>query len=281
MKKAHLNPIGPVYCSSKSSVRMLEREMFEKNSYLRNGIELHKGSVIIDAGANIGIFTLFVNYKCQNDCQVYSFEPIPDTFEILKRNICLYGLQESVNPFNLGLTYIDGPEETEFTVYKEHDTISTMYPHVKEVTNLQPMKNSENFAAILKLFHSPYYHLAKVPIIKNIIQRIYLSRYLSTKKMLCKLVNLSTIVDKHDINIIDLLKIDVEGAEFDVVKGIRDDHWNRIKQVVVEVNDVMYTTDQFLGYLRDRGFKHIFVDDNPHLRKLGFNNHKMVFARKG
>ena len=177
MKKAHLNPIGPVYCSSKSSVRMLEREMFEKNSYLRNGIELHKGSVIIDAGANIGIFTLFVNYKCQNDCQVYSFEPIPDTFEILKRNICLYGLQESVNPFNLGLTYIDGPEETEFTVYKEHDTISTMYPHVKEVTNLQPMKNSENFAAILKLFHSPYYHLAKVPIIKNIIQRIYLSRY--------------------------------------------------------------------------------------------------------
>ena len=99
--------------------------------------------------------------------------------------------------------------------------------------------------------------------------------------MLCKLVNLSTIVDKHDINIIDLLKIDVEGAEFDVVKGIRDDHWNRIKQVVVEVNDVMYTTDEFLGYLRDRGFKHIFVDDNPHLRKLGFNNHKMVFARKG
>src|SRR5205823_5305892 len=37
---------------------------------------------------------------------------------------------------------------------------------------------------------------------------------------------------------IDLLKIDVEKSEHDVLRGIDDEHWPMIDQVVIEVHDI-------------------------------------------
>ena len=37
---------------------------------------------------------------------------------------------------------------------------------------------------------------------------------------------------------IDLLKIDVEGAELSVLRGVRREHWPRVRAVVAEVHDV-------------------------------------------
>ncbi len=37
---------------------------------------------------------------------------------------------------------------------------------------------------------------------------------------------------------VDLLKIDVERAELDVLHGVRQQDWPRIRQVVLEVHDV-------------------------------------------
>ncbi|KAG6015088.1 hypothetical protein E4U41_004708, partial [Claviceps citrina] len=36
---------------------------------------------------------------------------------------------------------------------------------------------------------------------------------------------------------VDLLKIDVEGAEMDVLRGVDDEHWPLVRNVVLEIGD--------------------------------------------
>ncbi len=40
------------------------------------------------------------------------------------------------------------------------------------------------------------------------------------------------------LEVVDLLKVDVERAELDVLRGIADGDWPKIRQLVMEVHDV-------------------------------------------
>lgn len=49
---------------------------------------------------------------------------------------------------------------------------------------------------------------------------------------------------------IDLLKIDVEGAELDVLAGLSDADWGLVQNVVIEISDIdgnMAEVERFLG----------------------------------
>ena len=46
----------------------------------------------------------------------------------------------------------------------------------------------------------------------------------------CAMTTVSALMAEHDLERIDLLKIDVEGAELDVLRGIRPEDWPRICQ---------------------------------------------------
>jgi len=54
------------------------------------------------------------------------------------------------------------------------------------------------------------------------------------------IVTVSDVIDAHDadLNAVHLLKIDVERAEADVLRGIRPSHWPRIHRVVLECHDI-------------------------------------------
>ena len=43
---------------------------------------------------------------------------------------------------------------------------------------------------------------------------------------------------KARVDKIDLLKVDVEKSEFEVLRGISDEDWGRIKQLVMEVHNL-------------------------------------------
>jgi FkbM family methyltransferase len=58
-------------------------------------------SVVVDAGANIGNHSVFFSLIC-NAKAVYAFEPMTETFKILKINIALNNLS-NVHAFNCGL----------------------------------------------------------------------------------------------------------------------------------------------------------------------------------
>jgi hypothetical protein len=52
---------------------------------------------------------------------------------------------------------------------------------------------------------------------------------------------------------IDYLKVDVEGAELDVLLGIRDDHWELVDQCVIEVHNVDGRLEQVQRLLQSKG----------------------------
>jgi 31-O-methyltransferase len=81
----------------------------------------------------------------------------------------------------------------------------------------------------------------------------------------CRLRMLSEIVDEECVERIDLLKVDVEKSEREVLEGIRDEHWDKIRQVVVEVHDDQGALDEIHALLARRGFE-ITAEQDPQLK---------------
>lgn len=53
--------------------------------YNPHKLHIEPDDIVVDIGANIGVFTLFAACKTRN--KIYAYEPFPENFEILNRNI--------------------------------------------------------------------------------------------------------------------------------------------------------------------------------------------------
>jgi FkbM family methyltransferase len=92
-------------------------------------------------------------------------------------------------------------------------------------------------------------------------------------------VTLDEAFRKHDIGHCDLLKIDVEGHEYDILHAASDETLDRIERIHGEFHDVRpedprTRISHFSDFLRDHGFAVCVV---PHRKKP---NHGMFFAQK-
>lgn len=63
---------------------------------------LHRGSVVWDIGANVGLYSCYA--AKQRDCRVFAFEPSVFNLELLARNIFLNGLTEQITIVPLPLS---------------------------------------------------------------------------------------------------------------------------------------------------------------------------------
>ncbi|MDI6722718.1 MAG: FkbM family methyltransferase [Candidatus Aenigmarchaeota archaeon] len=64
--------------------------------------QLSENPVIIDIGAHIGTFSIYAIKKIPA-ATIYSFEPHPDNYEILMKNIRMNGFERSIMPFRLAV----------------------------------------------------------------------------------------------------------------------------------------------------------------------------------
>ena len=100
--------------------------------------------------------------------------------------------------------------------------------------------------------------------------------YASRKKdRICRLTRLSTIIADRGNERIDLLKVDVEGGEWDVLRGIDEADWEKIRQVVVEVHDSEAGADVMSDWLGRRGFE-VAIDQEDRGRRSPLS---MLYAR--
>jgi FkbM family methyltransferase len=67
---------------------------FFENIHTPQDLQIEEEDVVVDIGANIGIVTLFAALRTEKT--VYAFEPSPENYEFLKRNIRSNGLQNVV-----------------------------------------------------------------------------------------------------------------------------------------------------------------------------------------
>lgn len=91
-------------------LRHLYREIFIERLYARH--QPGEASLIIDAGANIGIATLWYRYQYP-DARIICFEPDPSTFKLLEANVTGNGL-ENVELHNVAVSDVAGELEFYF-----------------------------------------------------------------------------------------------------------------------------------------------------------------------
>ena len=77
----------------------------------------------------------------------------------------------------------------------------------------------------------------------------------------CPVFTLSDLLRTRQVDHIDLLKIDVEGAELQVLEGLSMEDWSIIEQVVLEVHDVDGRLAELVSLLMSFGLTDLHVDE--------------------
>ncbi|MBU2101092.1 FkbM family methyltransferase [Candidatus Micrarchaeota archaeon] len=188
---------------SKTKDRDIFVEIVLGNEYFTDQIKLNKTSVVFDIGAQIGIFSVFIAGKAR---KIFSFEPVPENFELLEENIKLNGLEEKVKTFNLAVSSKKGKEKI--------------------------FLNSNNSGG-----HSIFGKGSFIEV---------------------NSVDLKEIFEENRIEECDLLKIDVEGAEYNILYALPEKFFQRIKQIVMECHEIDLKQKNFhsmIVFLESKGFK--------------------------
>jgi amino acid adenylation domain-containing protein/FkbM family methyltransferase len=223
---------------NKNETDYMYREIFELQAYLKHGITLRDGDCVFDVGANIGLFMLFVKHVCPG-AKVYSFEPNPFVGDILKANALLS--ENGCKQFNCGLS--SKPGTATFTFFPGFSLLSGLYA------------DPETEKQVVKTFilNQQRLGLAEVGELLTEADDILQERFASLTFPVT-LNTLSRVIEEEKIERIDLLKINVEKSELDVLKGIRDEDWKKIKQIVLEV-DVSENVEGIVSLLKRHGYE--------------------------
>ena len=91
----------------------------------------------------------------------------------------------------------------------------------------------------------------------------------SEKKISC--FTLDKILEKHKINNLDYLNVDVEGNELNVIKSINFKKYKPLL-ISIESNDIILE-----DYLKDDTFKHLVDNEYVFINKIGVTN---IFVHK-
>jgi len=238
------------------------KEIFEDQCYLRHGIRLQDGATVVDIGANIGLFSLFVMSRCKNP-KIYAFEPAPVVYDLLKANCAAYG--PNVQAFNVGVS--DKPKTAPFTFYEKSSVFSGFHPDETE--------DREAIQAVVR-------NVLNSQSVAGESVEAYVSE-LTANRLLCnthecRLTTVSDIIRENQIDKIDLLKIDAEKSELDIIRGIEDRDWSKIDQVVIEIHDSSHeAVKRIKDLLIERGYR-CAVEQETLLEHAGLFN---LYATRG
>jgi FkbM family methyltransferase len=226
--------------------------------YFRNGVELHEGDIVFDVGANIGLFALWVYQQCKTNVSVYAFEPIPAIFEVLHSNAQRFD-SEKIKCFPYGLS--QESKSVEFAYHPNATALSSAYDDdLPELRNqlkqsvLRNLKDAPPSVRWLRFFPTFWQSL----IIDNKLDRAF-----QVEQVTCQLKTLSEVIREHNVQQIDLLKVDVERSELDVFLGIEEQDWSKIKQIVVEVHNKDHRVEKITDLFKKHGLSKITIEQEP------------------
>jgi len=188
--------------------------IFDHLVYLKHGIRIPQDACMLDIGANIGLSMLFLHQYAPKG-KIYLFEPVPDIFDVLQKNIAIYEQIHAV-PLMLGLS--SKPGAVEFTYYPNWSALSGLYGNVAEEEELSRVFMQNHYGELAQYADE------------------WLAGRFQGKTVHCELRTISQIISEHQIEKIDLIKINVEKSEYDILLGIDEADWAKIDQLVIEVH---------------------------------------------
>jgi FkbH-like protein/FkbM family methyltransferase len=240
----------------------LYEEIFENECYLKHDVGLPEGATVVDIGANIGLFSLFVMSRCRNP-RIYAFEPAPVAYDLLKANCDAYG--SCAQAFNFGVS--DRQGTAAFTFYENSSVFSSFHSGEAEDGKAirAVVRNMLKAESVADESAQEYVHELTRDRLRHSIHQ-------------CRLTTVSDIIRENQIERIDLLKIDAEKSELDIIRGIADSDWPKIDQMVVEIHD---TTGEVVRRINDlligKGYR-CAIEQEKLLENSGLFN---LFATRG
>lgn len=180
------------------------------NKQWNSGIigEIIKNKAVLDIGANIGNHTLYYVLECGAN-SVYCFEPVRETFDVLKKNVEINDIKNSVHLYNKGVGSICGKAQVAF--FDKENIGGTM---------IEP-NNSGN-------------------------------------------IDLVSIDELNITEDIGLVKIDVEGFELEVLKGMLETLSKNKPYITVEIRDRNFEIAQSM--LLPLGYKYQEIEEHKDWR---------------
>ena len=245
---------------SKAELAHFYEDIFEHQVYLRHGVTLHEGECVFDVGANIGLFTLFSHRKV-NHLRVFAFEPAPPLFQILSFNTALHKVNAML--FNCGIS--SEPKTATFTFYPQSSGMSSFYADKEEEKDALRAIMRNQLEAGMKGMEDLMRHA------EDLLEERFKSEIFE-----CRLRPLSEIIQEQGVERIDLLKIDVQKSELDVLTGIEEHDWPKIRQIVIEVHDLGGRLNEITSLLNHHGFKVEVEQDAMYEGSVLYN----LFAKK-
>tara|TARA_B100001559_G_scaffold317748_2_gene323487 strand:- start:145 stop:948 length:804 start_codon:yes stop_codon:yes gene_type:complete len=264
MKKTTLVDGSQIFCITPTEGQMLYEHI---SGYLEHDlINIAEGDTIIDVGANIGVFGIRLSKMFAN-IQIIGFEPIGEIFRVLEKNAEL-SQNKSFKIFNWGIS--DKQENINFTYYPNSPALSTANPDMWS-------SDEELLIALEGNLDNPPSNWWWAKYIPKFLYPHIVTRLRKNAKIIpCKLKTLSMSIEECGIENIDLLKIDCEGNELKVLKGIEKKHWPLIKQIVTEVHDIDGRLDYICKMLKKLGFI-VSVVSEPSMENTALYN---VYAKQ-
>lgn len=266
MKSARLPDGTSIWCDEPVGVKAVWQEI---ESYFPGDEQVRAGDVVFDVGANIGLFSLAAHRQSGGQAFIYSFEPIPSTCHILKANARQFDPDESQwRTFRAGLG-----QKNEIAVLHHFPRLSVLSGRLRDSKRA---KQELDEVLMQDRIGPPLEFANRLPRpVRRRVGQLLGGFLLRTRPVAAQIWTLSSAMQKLNVSHIDWLKVDVEGAELDVLRGVSPFDWPRIRRVVCEIESSAMTGEA-VALLEGAGFR-VEVRDNP-----VFHGHelKMVFARR-
>ncbi|MFO0683993.1 MAG: FkbM family methyltransferase [Sandaracinus sp.] len=218
----------------------------EVEEYFEHGAHVAPGDVVLDVGANIGAFAGAVATRTQGDVTLHCFEPAAPLFDTLRSNFRRHPLlartRHALHPVALSTREDDGRERAFY--YFRHLPTDSTYDLERKLDAFRDtvrraaralegserdgwlrQRGGRSLARVLDWLCRDESRLGPW----------MAERVAGLETLRCRLASLERFAAQHELPRIDLLKIDVEGAELDVLRGVGD-AWPRVRRVVVETD---------------------------------------------
>lgn len=178
-------------------------------------------SLVIDIGAHVGMYSLYASNS--KDTKVFAYEPAPKNFSLLQENIEQNALKDRISVFHLAVSSTPG--------------------HVR--LYLRPRESG---------LHS------FLPLEKATFQTAYTKDEIAKEPFVdVPCISLKDIFDQQHIERCDMLKIDCEGAEYDILYALPKTYFQRIQNIRLEYHNYPrgeeYTGKALLSFLENHSFR--------------------------
>lgn len=249
-------------------------------------IALREGDTVIDCGANVGSFARMAAPVLGDRGTIYCLEPIPEVCAALELNIARYGEWAAKHGLRVARTVAicagvgdEGSQpEREFVYYPRLTAMSSMYPDEADAAQAtfslvlhrpQSFSLLEDVGKAVARCSPGLYRLLHSWAFTGLLLR-------PAEKIMCPMLTVSQLMQQHGISEVGLLKINVERAEWDVLAGVDDADWPKVRQVSAQVHDIRGRVKHLAELLRSKGFK-VSVYQEPRFRACNLH---MVYATR-